>query len=173
MSVLSCYVSQPRQVSPTISSVAILAPLIGARLLSYRGIGGAELARLPFEERNFAATTDIVAMAGRYPGSTLDSGVAGLWRTIAAETDLPAEVPLQRWDVDEYFSPGGTDRQLSMYVRLAAFVDCLDEFDATLLRSEAYQLSHARSSSDFKLGMLKTKSMGTTANFVTAHWSCV
>ena len=49
-------------------------------------------------------------------------------------------VPLQRWDVDEYFSPEAKSRRLSMYVRMAAFVDDLDRFDASLFRCRSARL---------------------------------
>lgn len=58
----------------------------------------------------------------------------GFWQTIEGGEDLPSTVPLQRWDIDEYYSPEGRSKQLSMYVRLAAFVDKLDNFDAEIFR---------------------------------------
>ena len=79
-------------------------------------------------------TTDVLALAGRYPGSAPDSGVEGFWGTIKDAKDLPSTVPLQRWEIDEYYSPEPKGRQLSMYVRMAAFIDNLDHFDASLFR---------------------------------------
>ena len=79
-------------------------------------------------------SSDLVALAGRYPGSAPDSGVSGFWETIKNSKDLPSTVPLQRWDVDDYYSPEAKGKQLSMYVRMAAFVDNLDQFDASMFR---------------------------------------
>ena len=81
-----------------------------------------------------SSVSDIVSIAGRYPGSSPDAGIPGFWETVAQEKDLPSTVPLQRWDVDEYYSPEGKGRQLSMYVRQAAFVENVDHFDASLFR---------------------------------------
>lgn len=78
--------------------------------------------------------TCIVAVAGRYPGSAPDTGIQGFWHALELGSDLPSPVPLQRWDIDEYFSPDGRGKQLSMYVRMAAYVDNLDSFDASLFR---------------------------------------
>jgi acyl transferase domain-containing protein len=75
-----------------------------------------------------------VSIAGRYPGSSPDAGIPGFWGTLEREGDLPSTIPLQRWDVDEYYSPEGKGRQLSMYVRRAAFVQDVDHFDASLFR---------------------------------------
>lgn len=77
---------------------------------------------------------DIVALAGRYPGSAPDSGVPGFWETIRDAKDLPSTIPLQRWDVEKYYCPESKGKQLSMYVRMAAFVDGLDNFDASMFR---------------------------------------
>lgn len=79
--------------------------------------------------------SDLVALAGRYPGSSPDSGLHGFWQTIRDSKDLPSTVPLQRWDIEDYFSPESKGRQLSMYVRMASFIDDLDNFDASVFRS--------------------------------------
>ena len=60
-------------------------------------------------------------------------GVEGFWDTLRTEMDLPLPVPLQRWDVEQYYALDSS-RSLSMYVRLASFVDELDAFDATMFR---------------------------------------
>ena len=79
-------------------------------------------------------TSDVIALSGRYPGSAPDSGVDGFWEAVRDGKDLPSTIPLQRWDVEEYYSPESKGRQLSMDVRMAAFVDDLDQFDAGLFR---------------------------------------
>ena len=75
-------------------------------------------------------------MAGRYPGSHPDSGLPGFWTALQSQQDLPSTAPLQRWDIDEYFSPESKGQQLSMYVRMAAFIEQLDHFDNAVFRSE-------------------------------------
>lgn len=42
-------------------------------------------------------------------------------------------VPAQRWDVEEYYAPDAS-RNLTMDVRLAAFVTDFDKFDAAAFR---------------------------------------
>ena len=99
-------------------------------LCSCAGLHSQLYAPLPIQ----AAATDIVGLAGRYPGASPDAGIPAFWDTLRREADLPSNVPLQRWDIDEYYSPESKGRQLSMYVRMAAFVDGLDAFDAGLFR---------------------------------------
>lgn len=90
--------------------------------------------QLHTEGPHSSAATAVAAVAGRYPGSAPDAGAEGFWQVLKDEKDLPTAVPLQRWDVDEYFSPAGKGRQLSMYVRMASFIEDLDLFDAGLFR---------------------------------------
>lgn len=54
-------------------------------------------------------------------------------------------VPAQRWDVEQYYAPDAS-RNLTMNVRLAAFVTGFDKFDASAFRcghvsSKVYLLS--------------------------------
>lgn len=42
-------------------------------------------------------------------------------------------VPAQRWDVEQYYAPDAS-RNLTMNVRLAAFVTGFDKFDAAAFR---------------------------------------
>ena len=44
-------------------------------------------------------------------------------------------MPLQRWDIEQYYAPEAS-RNLTMDVRLAAFVDGFDAFDPALFRQE-------------------------------------
>ena len=98
-------------------------------------IGLAGLYKQPEQRRSLPETaTSVVAIAGRYPGSAPDGGIKGFWQALQSEKDLPSTVPLQRWDIEEYFSPEGKGKQLSMYVRHAAFIEDLDSFDASLFR---------------------------------------
>ncbi|KAK9803914.1 hypothetical protein WJX72_004698 [[Myrmecia] bisecta] len=64
---------------------------------------------------------------------TFDYPTASALAFLATEADLPTSVPLQRWDVDLYYSPESSG-DLSMYVRLASFDPQLDAFDAALFR---------------------------------------
>lgn len=78
-----------------------------------------------------ATTTDVVGVAGRYPGC--GEGLPGFFASLAAQEDLPRQVPHQRWDLEHYYCPEPRG-DLTMYVRMAAFVDGLDNFDASLFR---------------------------------------
>lgn len=83
----------------------------------------------------------VMSIVGRYPGSNSEAGIGGFWKVMQSEQDLPATIPLQRWDVDEYYSSESKSQQLSMYVRMAAFVDNLDHFDHGLFRCAIPQAS--------------------------------
>ncbi len=76
-------------------------------------------------------TTSIVGLAGRYPG--LGEGVHGFFASLAAEENLPRQVPHQRWDLEQYYNPEARG-DLTMYVRMGSFVDGLDAFDSSLFR---------------------------------------
>ena len=47
--------------------------------------------------------------------------------------NLPTSVPHGRWDLEHYYAPEARG-DLTMYARHAAFVDGLDQFDASLFR---------------------------------------
>jgi Beta-ketoacyl synthase, N-terminal domain len=61
------------------------------------------------------------------------AGTSAFWQAVRDEVNVPVEVPLQRWDVDRYFSPDVTTK-LEMYVRFGGFVEDLDAFDSGLFR---------------------------------------
>ncbi len=84
------------------------------------------------------AITAMHGVSGCYPGK--GQGVEGFWTTLEAEVDLPSPVPLQRWDIEQYFAPE-SNRTLSMYVRLASFVDDLDAFDASMFRYNLFPIT--------------------------------
>ena len=83
------------------------------------------------QARAAETATEIIGVAGRYPGS--GEGVAGFFQSLAAEEDLPRQVPHERWDLERYYSPEARG-DLIMYTRAAAFLDRLDEFDTSLFR---------------------------------------
>ena len=119
---------------PTTDAPFLLLATLLTNCTSHLPHAGLPWQLVPAKMHTAAAATDIVSVSGRYPGSAVDAGIAGFWQALQAEQDLPSTVPLQRWDVDKYFSPETKSRQLSMYVRMAAFVDELDHFDASLFR---------------------------------------
>lgn len=88
----------------------------------------------PMQSRTDTQASAVVSIAGRYPGAEPDSGIAGFWQVVESQVDLPSTVPLQRWDIEEYYGPESKGQQLSMYVRMASFVDQLDCFDHNLFR---------------------------------------
>jgi hypothetical protein len=79
-----------------------------------------------------ARVIDIIGISARYPGSH-GSGMAGFWSALVAAEDLPRVVPVQRWDVEQYFAPDAS-RPLTMNVRLGAFVADFDAFDPAYFR---------------------------------------
>ena len=62
-------------------------------------------------------------------------------------TDLPAQPSLQRWDIDELFSPD-SNATASAYTRFGSYLSCIDSFDAACFKlspAEAIPLDpHAR-----------------------------
>ena len=75
--------------------------------------------------------TAVHGVSGCYPGK--GQGVEGFWAALKTEMNLPSPVPLQRWDIEQYYAPDSS-RNLSMYVRLVSFVGDLDAFDAAMFR---------------------------------------
>lgn len=81
-------------------------------------------------------TTHVVGMSGKYPGKGI--GVSGFLMSLTNEEDLPRTVPFERWNLEEYFVPE-TRGDLTMYVRMASFVSEVEQFDATLFRSDPHK----------------------------------
>lgn len=71
-------------------------------------------------------TVAIVGLACRFPGPC--TGVPAFWAALAAKVDCLREVPLQRWDVDQWWDPEPAVRG-KMYVREAGFLEGAEEFD--------------------------------------------
>ena len=67
----------------------------------------------------------IVGMGCRYPGA---NSVASFWHLLDHGVDASGEVPVDRWDIDQWFDPTpGTPGR--MYVKRASFLDQIDRFD--------------------------------------------
>merc|ERR1719331_69883 len=76
------------------------------------------------------ASTDalaIVGMACRFPARSDTPEV--FWERLLAKANGSGEVPISRWDIDEFYDPqqGGKTK---MYVRRAHFIEDVDMFDA-------------------------------------------
>lgn len=69
----------------------------------------------------------VVGMSCRFPGS--GTGVESFWNDLRAGVDAVREITPDRWDIDEYYDPSG-DAPGKMYVREAALLDRVDQFDA-------------------------------------------
>jgi acyl transferase domain-containing protein/acyl carrier protein len=69
----------------------------------------------------------VVGMSCRFPGSgqTLDS----FWEDLCAGHDAVRPIPPDRWDIDRYYHPD-PDTPGRMYIREAALLDSVDQFDA-------------------------------------------
>ena len=68
----------------------------------------------------------VIGMACRLPGAATPEA---FWQLLANGQDLVAEVPLSRWDMDQYYDPVPGKAGKS-YVRTGAFLDQIDSFDA-------------------------------------------
>ena len=78
--------------------------------------------------------THVLGTSSNYPGN--GTGVSGFWTSLISEEDLPRMVPFERWDLERYYVPEMRG-DLSMYVRMASFVDELEHFDTNLFRLDA------------------------------------
>lgn len=75
----------------------------------------------------------IVGMGLRFPGA--DSPQA-FWQLLQTGVDMVIEIPADRWAVDDYYDPQ-PGLPGKMYVREAAFVDDVDQFDAPFFEISA------------------------------------
>lgn len=68
----------------------------------------------------------VISMACRFPGADTPEA---FWQLLQGGVDMVRPVPAERWDMEAYYDP---ERSLpgKMYVREAAFVDQVDQFDA-------------------------------------------
>lgn len=69
----------------------------------------------------------IIGMSGRYPGST---DLEELWDNLCKGKDLITEIPLERWDINEYYSPDPQQAANGMmYSKWGGFIKDADKFD--------------------------------------------
>jgi acyl transferase domain-containing protein len=83
--------------------------------------------RLAKEQQRRREPVAIIGAGCRYPGDI--TNVEELWRTVRDGIDGVTEVPRDRWDVDDYYSP---DPQAvgRMVTRRGGFLSGIDRFDA-------------------------------------------
>jgi len=85
-------------------------------------------ARLDEFERAAGEPIAIIGMGCRFPGGAVDP--ASFWRQLRDGCDAVGEVPLSRWDSDEYYDPN-PDVPGKMNTRWGGFLrDSVDAFDA-------------------------------------------
>jgi len=67
-------------------------------------------------------------MAGKFPGSR-STDVNEFWDALCSGQDPVTELPLERWDIDQFYDP---DRSApgKVYVRNGAFIPGVNDFDA-------------------------------------------
>jgi acyl transferase domain-containing protein len=82
-------------------------------------------AKLDAAEREQREPIAIVGMGCRFPGA--DSPEA-FWELLRDGRSAVREVPIDRWNIDEYFDPD-PEAPGKMYARHAGFVDGVDRFD--------------------------------------------
>lgn len=69
----------------------------------------------------------IIGLSGRYPGST---DLEELWDNLSKGKDLISEIPLERWDIGEYYSPDPQQAANGMmYSKWGGFIKDADKFD--------------------------------------------
>ena len=86
---------------------------------------------LAIETQSTNNTTHVVGIAGNYPGK--GNGASGFLTGLTSEENLPQTIPYERWNLEQYYVPEARG-DLSMYVRMASFVNKLEHFDAALFR---------------------------------------
>ncbi len=82
----------------------------------------------------------IIGLGCRFPGGVEDAN--SFWQLLRDGIDTVTEVPLNRWDIDEYYDPN-PDVPGKMYTRMGAFLDQVDEFDPQffgIMPKEAYTM---------------------------------
>ena len=67
----------------------------------------------------------VVGLGCRFPGA---ENPAAFWQLLRSGSSAIAEVPTDRWDIDDYYDPEpGTPGK--MYTRYGGFIDSVDQFD--------------------------------------------
>lgn len=61
----------------------------------------------PLPAAPVAPATAIVGLACRYPSTARSSGMGatGFWTQAVGTADLPRRIPMQRWDVEQFYAP--------------------------------------------------------------------
>ncbi|MGD9547405.1 MAG: SDR family NAD(P)-dependent oxidoreductase [Candidatus Krumholzibacteriia bacterium] len=68
----------------------------------------------------------VIGLSCRFPGAP---DARAFWKLLDEGVDAIAEIPADRWDVDEYYDPD-PDAPGSMYTRWGGFIEDIDQFDA-------------------------------------------
>ena len=55
-----------------------------------------------------AGVTEIVGLSCAYPGAAAADSVSGFWGAAVAGTDLPTDIPYDRWAIERHYSPDVT-----------------------------------------------------------------
>lgn len=82
--------------------------------------------RLAAAEQAKTEPIAIVGMGCRLPGGV--QSPQAFWDLLANGVDAIAEVPADRWKIDDYYDPN-PDAALKMYTRYGGFMDAVDQFD--------------------------------------------
>jgi acyl transferase domain-containing protein len=108
-----------------------VAQLVYGYLSMFRGCAS-NIARHPWWQVLAPRQTAVAGLSARFPGAE-GSGAAGFWGAMRSQANLPVAVPLARWDIDRYYALDvGTTA--AMYVRMAAFVAGIEDFDGSAFR---------------------------------------
>lgn len=108
-----------------------ISPEEGLRLI--RGLVGAgDVARVKHRATKAVAASNIqamdiavIGMAGRFPGArNLDE----FWEKLANGVDCVTEIPPERWDVEQFYSPDSKERNKT-YCRWSGMIQDADRFD--------------------------------------------
>lgn len=81
----------------------------------------------------------VVGMSCRFPGNANSPGA--YWKLLTERTDAIQEVPLERWDIDQFYDPN-PDTQNKTYSRWGGFLEDIDHFDAPFFRISPREAKH-------------------------------
>ncbi len=79
------------------------------------------------EKQKASEPIAIIGMGCRFPGATTPEA---FWDMLSQGQDAVTEIPLSRWDIKAYYDPD-PDAVGKMYIRSAAFLAQVDQFDAS------------------------------------------
>ena len=131
---LANYITPELQEAAAAADAAAAAQAALATRASSAGPGRQLAPAQPAGPAAALTTTALVGASGRYPGAAEFGDLSSFWQCMDSCTDLPRLMPLQRWDVEQYFAVQGSGKEGSMYVRLGGFIDNVDAFDPSLFR---------------------------------------